>query len=170
MTQTTRRAALLVLAAVSLAVPAAGAWAAPSVSPRDASAETQKGTELAEEFLNLLQDEDEKGLAKFLSPAFQIQRADGSYLNREEYLEAPAKVEFYEIEDLRATKTGNVYVVRYDLIADVTIDGVQQSTAPAPRLSVFVKGKGGWQIAAHANFNVPEAEATTTTTTEPDEG
>ena len=169
MTQTMRRAALLALAAITFAFPATGAWGAPAAAPRDASAETQKGTELVEEFFNLLLDEDEKGLAKFLSPAFQIQRADGSYLNRDEYLEAPAKVESYEIEDLRATKTGGVYVVRYDVVADVTIDGVQQSNAPAPRLSVFVKGKGGWQIVAHANFNVPEDEATTTTT-EPDEG
>ena len=49
-------------------------------------------------------------------------------------------------------------VARYDLVADVTIDGVKQSTNPAPRLAVFVKAKDGWQIVAYANFNVPAAE------------
>jgi hypothetical protein len=41
-----------------------------------------------------------------------------------------------------------------------TINGQQQSNDPAPRLSVFEKGSKGWQIVAHANFNVP-AEAPT---------
>ena len=167
MTRSLRRAALLVVALGTLAAaPAVHALAAPSAAPADADVNTQKGTTLVEKYLDLLVDGDVDGLAKFLSPAFQIQRADGSYVNREEYLDDPAKVESYEIENLRATKAGNVYVVRYDLVADVTIDGVKQSGDPAPRLSVFVKGKKGWQIAAHANFNVPEEATATTPTTE----
>jgi len=164
-----RRVVVLIVAVAALGgVPTVGALAAPSAAPRDADVNTQKGTELVEKFFNLLVDKDTKGLAKFFSPAFQIQRADGSYLNREEYLDNPATVESYEISNLRATKAGNVYVVRYDVVADVTIDGVRQSGDPAPRLSVFVKGKKGWQIVAHANFNVPEEAPTTTTTVAPE--
>ena len=56
------------------------------------------------------------------------------------------------------TRTGKVIVVRYDVAAVVTINGVQQSRDPAPRLSVFVEGKKGWQMVAHANFNVAAQE------------
>ena len=55
---------------------------------------------------------------------------------------------------MRVTRSGKVIVVRYDIAAVVTISGVQQSRAPAPRLSVFAEGKKGWQLIAHANFNV----------------
>jgi uncharacterized protein DUF4440 len=124
----------------------------------DASADTQKGTELVEKFFTIIKDQDLEALERFLSPAFQIQRADGSYLTKDEYLENPAKVESFELSEFQVTREGKTIIVRYDSVADVTIDGVQQSTDPAPRLSVFVKGKKGWRIVAHANFNVP-AEA-----------
>ena len=123
----------------------------------DASADTQKGTELAEKFFTIIKDQDLEALDKFLSPAFQIQRADGSYLTKDEYLEDPAKVESFELSGFQVTRAGKTIIVRYDSVADVTIDGVQQSTNPAPRLSVFVKAKR-WQMVAHANFNVPAEE------------
>ena len=159
MTQQFRRAVLVIVAtAIVGCLIALNAIAAPGSAPRDASATTQKGTELVERFLDLLEDGDTDGLEKFLSSAFQIQRADGSYLTKDEYVADPAQVESYEIDNLQATKSGNVIVVRYDLIADVTIDGVQQSQDPAPRLSVFAKSKRGYQMVAHANFNVPEEQ------------
>jgi hypothetical protein len=52
------------------------------------------------------------------------------------------------------TRAGKVIVTRYEVAAVVTINGGPQSRAPAPRLSVFNKGKHGWQMVAHANFNV----------------
>ena len=172
MTQQFRRVALVSVAiAIVGCLAALNAIAAPNATPRDASATTQKGTELVEKFFDLIKDGDADGLAKFLSPAFQLQRADGSFVTKDEYVADPAKVESYEIDNLQATKAGNVIVVRYDVVADVTIDGVQQSQDPAPRLSVFAKGKKGYQIVAHANFNVPEETTPTTAspTTEPPE-
>ena len=148
----------LIVATVATMLVLALAPAAGAAVRSDASADTQKGTELVEKFFTIIKDQDLKALKKFLSPAFQIQRADGSYLAKDEYLENPAKVESFELSEFRVTRAGKTLVVRYDSIADVTIDGVQQSTDPAPRLSVFVKGKKGWQIVAHANFNVPEEE------------
>jgi hypothetical protein len=154
-----RRAVLLVVATVALAgVPAVAFAATPSTAPRGADSDTTKGTELVERFFDLLRDGNVAGLEKFLSPAFQIQRAEGPFLDKEEYLANPATVESYELSEVRATRTGKVIVVRYDVEAEVLIDGVLQSRDPAPRLSVFTKGKKGWRIVAHANFNVP-AEA-----------
>jgi hypothetical protein len=150
---------LLVAAAVTLAgVPAVAAAAAPSATPRDADADTTKGTRLVKQFFDLLKDGDAAGLEKFLSPAFQLQGADGGFRNKKDILANPPKVDSYKLSGLRVTRAGEVIVVRYDVAAVVTIDGVQQSRDPAPRLSVFAHGKKRWQFVAHANFNVPAPE------------
>jgi hypothetical protein len=131
------------------AVPAVGASAATG-----ADADTAKGTALVARFFDLLKARDSTGLEKFLSPAFQLQGADGGYLGRDEFLANPSQVQSYDLSNVRVTHTGDVVVTRYDVAAVVTINGVPQARAPAPRLSVFTKGKHGWQMVAHANFNV----------------
>ena len=126
--------------------------AAPAATSSDA--DTARGTALIERFFDLLQARDASGLAKFLSLSFQLQGADGGYLDRDQFLANPSQVQSYNLSNVRVTRTGNVIVTRYDVAAVVTINGVPQSRAPAPRLSVFTKGKHGWQMVAHANFNV----------------
>jgi hypothetical protein len=144
--------------AVLVAVALIGLLATPVAAHRASGSDAAKGRELVERFFDLLQDQDLAGLRRFLSPAFQLQRANGTFANKAEYLEEPAVVESYELRDLRVTRDGKVIVARYDVVADVTIDGQPQSTEPAPRLSVFTKGGRRWQILAHANFNVPAEE------------
>ena len=149
---------LVVVAALGVgAVPALAADVPPS---------TQKTTALAqrlvEKFFRILSPPDLPALRKFLSPAYLVQRANGTYVNKAETLENPSVLESYELSNLEATRTGPVIVARYDLVADVTIDGEKQSTEPAPRLAVFTKGEQGWQITAYANFNVPASEADAT--------
>jgi hypothetical protein len=129
-----------------------GASVASAATTSDAN--TVKGTALVEQFFDRLQERDAAGLAKFLSPAFLLQGADGGVLDRDDFLANPSQVESYDLSNVRVTRTGKVIVTRYDVAAVVTINGVPQSRAPAPRLSVFVKGKDGWQMVAHANFNV----------------
>jgi Domain of unknown function (DUF4440) len=127
--------------------------------PRGAATDTAtRGTALVERFFSELESGDQRGLARLLSPAFQLQGADGGYLDEAEFLDDPPAVESLELSNVKATRAGKVIVVRYDVEAVVTIDGVPQSRAPAPRLSVFVQGKNGWQLVAHANFNVPAEE------------
>jgi hypothetical protein len=127
-----------------------------SIAPAAAADDTAKGTALVEQFFDQLKAGDTKGLESFLSPAFLLQGADGGVLDREDFVANPSKVTSYDLTKVRVTRTGNVIVARYDVAAVVTINGVQQARAPAPRLSVFVKGKHGWQMVAHANFNVAE--------------
>jgi ketosteroid isomerase-like protein len=152
--------ALAVFVTVGLsAAPGVAATASPRAAPQHAATpNASKGRQLVTKFLDLLKDQDLAGLRKFLSPAFQLQRADGSFANRAEYLKAPAVVKSHEIRNLRVTRAGDVIVTRYDLVIQSTVNGQPQSNEPAPRLSVFTKGKHGWQIVAHANFNVPAAE------------
>lgn len=136
-----------------VAMTGAAATAGADVSPQQ-QANAEKGEQLVTKFLDLLAPDTPKAkLAAFLSPAFTVQRADGTTDDKASFLEDPSVVESYEISDLTATRTGNVLVARYTVVVDSTIDGRQQSGDPAPRLSVFVKGEHGWQLAAHANFN-----------------
>jgi hypothetical protein len=117
-----------------------------------------RGTALVERFFDDLQEGDARGLNRLLSPAFQLQGADGGHLDKQQFLDDPPAVDSFELSNVEATRVGKVIVVRYDVEAVVTIDGVPQSRAPAPRLSVFVQGRNGWQLVAHANFNVPADE------------
>ncbi|MFL5844414.1 MAG: nuclear transport factor 2 family protein [Solirubrobacteraceae bacterium] len=110
---------------------------------------------LASEFLRLLHDKDTKGLEAFLSPAFLLQRPDGTWLTKEQYLAAPAVIESYTVTDVHGTRTGDVRVIRYTVQTMQTIDGQLFSADPVPRLSTYVRHKKTWQIVAHANFNAP---------------
>lgn len=119
----------------------------PSTAPMQVS-----DAELISEFFELVQAEDLEGLDEYLSPAFQLQRADGSHATKEKYLENPAVIEDFEIVDVEGTRVGDVRVIRSSFVAIETIDGRPVSTDPAPRLSTFVWNGDRWQIVAHANF------------------
>ena len=107
---------------------------------------------LVSEFFELLQARDYDGLADYLSPAFQLQRADGTHATKEEYLADPSEVEDFEILDVEGTRVGDVRVIRSSFVAKETINGQEVSTDPAPRLSTFVWNGERWQIVSHANF------------------
>ena len=82
----------MVVALAALFAGPAAAATAPRLKDPDAT-----GEKLATKFLTLLQSGDSKGLAAFLDPSFQIQRADGTGANRTEYLANPAKVATFAI-------------------------------------------------------------------------
>jgi hypothetical protein len=150
----TRSVAVAVIAALALAAlvaAPASAASAPRLKDPDAT-----GEKLATKFLTLLQSGDRKGLAAFLDPAFQIQRADGTGANRSEYLANPAKVSTFTLgPEVAAMQHGDVLVVRWQLEVDVTVDGQQYSKTEAPRMSVFRWDGRQWRLVSHANFNVP---------------
>jgi len=117
---------------------------------------TTLGRELATSFLTLLQEEDAAGLDALLDPAFQIQRADGSWADKAAYLANPAKVTSFEIgPDVSAVRYDNVITVRYALVVSETVNGKQFTKGEAPRLSTFVWHHGAWHLVSHANFNLP---------------
>jgi hypothetical protein len=98
---------------------------------------------------------DTAGLERFLSPGFQIQRADGTHADKAEYIANLPSLSNPQVQGLQATLHGSVLVVRYEVSAEQIVDGHPYRPGFAPRLSVFVAGKRGWQLVAHANFNVP---------------
>lgn len=110
---------------------------------------------LATEFLRLLKNEDKPGLKRFLDPAFLLQRGDGSYLNKSEYLKDPALVSAFQVRNIVATHNGDVRVVRFEAKTDQIIDGHQVPGVYIPRLSTFKKTNGVWRLISHANFLPP---------------
>jgi len=139
------------LAALALIVPAT-AQAAPKPSSPAMASKNVSDTALANEFLRILKAKDQTALARFLSPQLILQRPDGSYLTRSEYLANPARVDDYALTDVVGTRTGDVRVIRYTVTATQFIDGQQVTQDPVPRISTYVYRGGAWRIVAHANF------------------
>ena len=108
---------------------------------------------LVTKFFTLLQNKDKAGLEKFMSPAFQLERADGSGSGKADYLQNIPTVQSFNLTDFSASRAGNVLVVRYRADATGIVNGKPYTPGPAPRLSVFVRDGKKWQIVAHANFN-----------------
>jgi hypothetical protein len=108
---------------------------------------------LVDRFFVLLAHKDRAGLDRFLSPAFQVQRADGSGGGKKAYLANLATIHKFHITQLRARQAGAALVVRYLARVEGVVNGKPYTPGPAPRLSVFVWNGERWQLAAHANFN-----------------
>ena len=113
--------------------------------------------DLANEFLALLQRRDIDGLRDYLSDAFIIQRADGTFATKDDYLTRLPEVREYTVQDVTARQAGDTLTVKWVLVADTVIEGKTYSNLPAPRLSTFIwdSAKGRWRMTSHANFNVP---------------
>jgi hypothetical protein len=138
------------LAALLAAGPAATATGRPAPQFADP---TVAGNRLVDDFFVLLQHKNTAGLVRFLSPAFQVQRADGSAAGKADYLASLPTVTAFTITNLVATQAGGVIVVRYLAQATGLVNGKPYTPGPAPRLSVFSWTGTRWQLAAHANFN-----------------
>lgn len=146
---------LFVLAALALPASALGAPPTPSATAERTAQNDRLAQRLSARFFTLLKTENARGLDAFLSPAFQLQRADGSSANKRQYLRNPAKVESFRISRVVGTRSGDTLVARYWVVTSETIDGQVYAKAAVPRLSTFQLTKRGWRLIAHANFNAP---------------
>ena len=143
------------VAAIAAVAVLATAPAATAKVPASSPALAQRNAPdhvLASEFLRLLQAKNSTGLRRFLANAFLLQRPDGTYLNKTQYLANPAGVEGYMVSDVVGTRSGKVRVIRYTVTAMETIDGQAVTRDPVSRLSTCVWRGGGWRLISHANF------------------
>ena len=145
-------ACVLALLALVLVPAAAGRLATGRPAPQLAHP-TVTAQQLVNRFFVLLAHKDRAALQRFLSPAFQVQRADGSGALKKEYLANLATIDHFDITQLRATKAGPTLVARYLAQVEGVVNGKPYKPGPAPRLSVFAWNGKRWQLAAHANFN-----------------
>jgi hypothetical protein len=116
------------------------------------------GRQLADQYMSILVSNDRTALERFLFPTFQIQRADGTYADRQQYLDDHPQITSYTLGDeVIARREGDLLTIRWSVVLQATLDGRPVGTHEAPRLSVFTKADGRWQLVAHANFNPPPA-------------
>jgi hypothetical protein len=137
----------LMLASGASGSRAGGCSTAPPADP------TSTASKLVNRFFLLLEHKDRASLQRFLSPGFQVQRADGSGAAKNDYLANLATINRFEITQLHATRADGALVVRYLAQVEGVVNGKPYTPGPAPRLSVFVWNGKRWQLAAHANFN-----------------
>ena len=103
-------------------------------------------------WLDAVMSGDPDQLDAVLAPEFQIQRADGTGLDKAGYVDGGgANLTSYELRDLVATEDDDILVVRYLLVVSETISG-QPVERVAPRLTVFRRDGDRWLVVAHANF------------------
>lgn len=155
--QTTRLPALVAAALIAIA----GAVApipGPAVSPASAAeaadpALAAEATGAINAWFAAIMSRDPATLGKVLAPEFQIMRADGSGYDAAGYptSELPVIAEMPTIEDLVATREGDILVARYMVNLDSTRDG-KTVEAYAPRLTVFRRSGDAWLVVAHGNF------------------
>lgn len=150
------RSFLVLLCALMLGAtafsPAKSASASPSPPPKLADP-TATAKPLLVEFFTLLRRRDTAGLDRFLSPAFQVERPDGTGSSKAAYLANYPVVEGFDIGQVSATQADSVLVVRYLVTVKGLAHGKPYTPGPAPRLSSFSWNGSRWQLAAHANFN-----------------
>lgn len=114
------------------------------------------GRELAQRFLDILGDPNPAPLLEeFLSPAFQLQRSNGTFANKDEYVGQPASVARFTIldDEFRAYQAGPALTVRFRVSIEEEIDGQQLRVTEADRLGAFLRTADGWQLLAWSNFN-----------------
>jgi hypothetical protein len=105
---------------------------------------------------------NEESVEDLVSENFQIQRADGSGADKEAYLDDPATVQDFTInEDISASQAGNTLSVRWSIRVTEDVNGVSYQDVSAPRLTVFEWVNDRWLVVGYANFN-PGIPSTTT--------
>jgi hypothetical protein len=153
-------AVLAVATALSLAL-SAGPTAGPAPAAQ-AKSGVLKGRpsnkRLATEFMRLLKRQDKPGLRRYLDPAFLIQRGDGSFMNKRQYLKDPPVVHAFRLRGITGTHHGDVRVVRYEAKTDQIINGKKVPGVWIARLSTYKRTNGAWRLISHANFLPPPGE------------
>jgi hypothetical protein len=146
--------AAVVLAAFAVATvlpgPGIGSMAIAAEQPGDLQAQ---GMAALKAFWSAVVTGTPQALDPVLAPEYQLERADGSGLDKEAYLksELPKIASLPEFTSVTVTGTADLIVVRYYVTVSSTRRGkaVQRH---APRLTVFRKQGDSWLVVAHANF------------------
>lgn len=154
-----RIALVLVASLLAAAVAVSGCGSSTAEPATDGQSPKQQANALLDSFWTAVQNADTDTLEQSLSPSWQLARADGTYLNRKDYINEVGSGQIditnFKFDQIQATRSGPSIVVRYITTADYTLEGKKYKGAPAPYLGTFVWEDDRWQMASQANFNVP---------------
>lgn len=151
----------------ALALLAIGAAGAPAAVPRQATPAAPAAparlanpdataTQLLNRFFAAIVADDAARLGRILSPAWMIQRANGTWATRDQYLADMPDVRQYQIIDVTARYAAPALVVRSRTSTqEPNAAGALVASPLAPRLSTFVWSRGRWHMTTQANFNPP---------------
>jgi hypothetical protein len=115
---------------------------------------TYDGEKMEKQMWEDIKAKNWKAVESKIADGFQSVHPDGARDSADEIsLIKNLKVGQVEFNDFRSTMNGDNIVVTYMISVQETIDLEQLPTKPAPRLSVWRKGSGGWQWICHANLN-----------------
>jgi hypothetical protein len=126
---------------------------APSVTAPTLADPVAEGRALAEAYFTALQSGVPQQVAKVLASEARIARANGDVVARDDYLTKLPVIKSFSLDNVDAVQRGDSLVVTYHVLTDEVINGVQQPTKDAPRMTVFQWQDGQWKLLAHANFN-----------------
>lgn len=139
---------------VAMAALAAGASAA--AGPPVSLPKTQlTGYQLVNRFMAGLASGDAARTNRLLAPSFVVQRANGTWAVKSQYMRTLPVVRSYSISSSHAVYSNGSITVRWELATTEVLPGAQVGTTPAPRLSTFAWTPRGWRMTSHANFNPP---------------
>lgn len=152
---------VLTLIVCASVVPAliAGCGSSESETASADQSPNQQARELLTTFWNQVKDADTSGLEKNLDPSWQLARADGTHMDKAEYIDQVGNGEIdidnFSFDQIKATRSESSIVVRYITTANYTLEGKKYKGTPAPYLATFIFEEEDWQMTSQANFNVP---------------
>ena len=116
-------------------------------------AEMTLGETLVRQLWTDMKETDMKAINETISEGFQAVHQYGTN-NRQQEIELISKLCLgdYTLSDIKITQNGPLIIATYFVSVNETIKGKRLSKKSAPRLSVFLKVKDGWQWIAHANL------------------
>jgi len=116
-------------------------------------AEMTLGETLVRQLWADIKETDMKAINETIAEGFQAVHQYGAN-NRKQEVELLKGLNLgeYTLSNFQITQNGPVIIATYFISVEETIKGKRLSKNPAPRLSVFLKTKSGWQWIAHANL------------------
>ena len=118
-------------------------------------AKASSGLALMTAYSQLLVAKDKAAVASLLCNAFQIQRADGSYANRAQYLSKLPDLRAFSFANATQARSNGIVTVRMEATATLFVNGAMYSPKAAPQMAVFRWLNKRWLLVAQGNFNLP---------------
>ncbi len=144
------------VAAGTAAVAFLGGASVAAAGPPASLPKTQlTGYQLINRFMSALEDADAPRINRLLAPSFVIQRANGTWAVKSQYMRRLPVVDDFTILASHAVYSHGTISVRWEMATREVLPGAAVGTAPAPRLSTFAWTSRGWRMTSHANFNPP---------------